>query len=579
MISDKFKNSFKRALNGVSLSAIIACSSAFALESHVDILVEGSPLYGLNGITFDAENRMHMASFRGSEIVVMDPDSGEIINRYKNAGTPDDLEFGRDGTLYWTSVVSGEVYRRKPDGTTEIIVSGLPGANGIAMSDTGRLFVSQCFFGDGLWEVDPEGAFENRAIFEHMGGECSLNGMDWGKDGFLYGPRFFEDEIWRVDVDNNRGVPVANGFKTPNALQFDKRGRLFQLDTQTGHIYRVRPIPAWREYFADSIPYWDDFEKWWASWWEDKGQNLSKKRLVGKVTPGVDNLAFDMYNRMFVTSADDSRIVEVMRNGKNRVVHEAGMSFPGGVAASGGSVWVADHYALLEFSSDSGEEINKFRSIQGLSDLISPQTVNFYNEELVFSSIMGNAVQVANARTTEVTTTIRDFYGPTNAIHAGDYIAVSEIGRGSVWLVDKKDTSRRILASDDFYVPLGLAYDNGNLWATDFAKGLIYQLMENDQVLIDPQIVTDELITPEGLAFSPEGFLYVVESALKQLSRIDIATGNKEIIASELAIGIPIMLPDLLPYGSFNGVALNEGGEIFVTGDSPNVLYKIKAPE
>jgi hypothetical protein len=59
---------------------------------------------------FDAEDRLYIASSVGREIVVMDPETGEILDRLgpdRGVESPDDLTFGPDGSLYWTAILTG----------------------------------------------------------------------------------------------------------------------------------------------------------------------------------------------------------------------------------------------------------------------------------------------------------------------------------------------------------------------------------------------------------------------------------------------------------------------------------------
>src|SRR5690606_4430795 len=116
------------------------------------------------------------------------------------------------------------------------LASGLPGINSLAFKQDGRLFATQVFLGDALFEIDPAGVTAPRKIMEGMGG---LNGFEFGADGKLYGPLWFKGQVARVDVDTAELEVVAEGFETPAAVNFDSQDRLWVLDTKAGKIIQL----------------------------------------------------------------------------------------------------------------------------------------------------------------------------------------------------------------------------------------------------------------------------------------------------------------------------------------------------
>ena len=95
------------------------------------------------------------------------------------------------------------------------------------------------FFGTHLFEVDPTGQEPARTISDELGPGCGLNGMDWGPDQRLYGPRWFHQQVVSFDVDDNTMRLEASGFDTPAAIKFDKQGVLHVLDTGAGALFKV----------------------------------------------------------------------------------------------------------------------------------------------------------------------------------------------------------------------------------------------------------------------------------------------------------------------------------------------------
>ena len=100
-------------------------------------------------------------------------------------------------------------------------------------------FVAQCFYDNGIFELDPSGDSEPRLILDGLGEFCGLNGMDWGPDGRLYGPRWFNNEIVSLDVDTGELRKEASGLNVPAAVKFNSEGVLHVLDTGAGKVYKV----------------------------------------------------------------------------------------------------------------------------------------------------------------------------------------------------------------------------------------------------------------------------------------------------------------------------------------------------
>ena len=133
------------------------------------------------------------------------------------------MAFNQAGDFYWTTILTGEVSGFR-DGDELVRAANLgPGANPITFSDNGRLFAAQCFFGGGIYEVDPAGKLEPRLIRGDMGPQCGLNGMDWGPDNRLYGPRWFHNEVISLDVDTGDSHLEASGLNVPAAVKFNSR--------------------------------------------------------------------------------------------------------------------------------------------------------------------------------------------------------------------------------------------------------------------------------------------------------------------------------------------------------------------
>jgi len=261
------------AIAGIGLC--FGCNSEPSVSKKVLLLPKGA-----NGMRFDANDLLYIASLKGNEIVVANASTGTTLKRLglgQGVETPDDLAFGPDGSLYWTSFDTGKVCRLSPQGlTSEQMLT--PGVNPIAFSSDGRLFVAVAYQGDVLYQLDPFFRDSPRVILRDAGW---LNGMDWGSDGFLYAPVWSKGQVVRIDVNSGKTKVVADGFVKPAAVKFDSKARLHLVDYQTGKIWQINI-------------------------------QTGEKRLLIQLSPYLDNLAFDSKDRLFVSHAEEGNIYEII---------------------------------------------------------------------------------------------------------------------------------------------------------------------------------------------------------------------------------------------------------------------------
>lgn len=526
-------------------------------EYTVEIIANGAQVRNANGILLDSNDNLYVASVYGGEIIVLDSDTGEITNRLgleSGVKCPDDLIFGPDGSLYFTNLIVGEVGRLSPDGAISN-QSLAPGVNSITFSDDGRLFVGLDFMGDGLYELDPAFSKEPRLIAKDLGW---LNGMDWGPDGYLYGPIWTKGEVVRIDVDSGNITTVAKGFDIPSSVKFNSLGDLYVADYGKGAIFRIH-------------------------------LNNSTTEIVADELERMDSIAFGSNDRLF-TSAEGGTIYEVLTDGTTRKILEGGLIGPGGVAvqsdpvSGNDSVFIADLAYLRELEGQTGREIYVERHIMGdLSNhgtgtrkITSPITVSSDGNNLVISSWVYNIVQVWDPNEHKLVQEYLNFSVPMNAIAFQGDMIVAELGmkEGAAQVLRVNDTSRVPLVTG-LAVPTGLAATDNDLWVSDWYLGMVFQLVKDGETLTEPIPVATNLSFPEGLAVDIDRNLLVVETGTGCISKIDIKTGEISTIVKDLEVGAQT-IPGLPPNYIFNGVAVSPSGTIYVTGDKTNVLYRIQ---
>jgi sugar lactone lactonase YvrE len=526
------------------------CAEVEEQRPAVQVLATGAQVRGANGIHFGPDGKLYIASVLTPAIAVMNPESGEIEKRLgpdQGVKGPDDLAFGPDGSLYWTDILYGEVGRLAPDGVKTVVADLSPGVNPITFSDDGRLFVSQCFFDDKLYEVDPTGAREPRLITDQLGPGCGLNGMDWGPDGSLYGPRWFQAEVVRVNVETGEFETAVDGFGVPAAVKFDSQGRLHVLDTLAGEVLRV------------------DLE-------------AGTKEVVGRIQPGsADNLAFDASDRLFVSSYSDGYIVEVLDESNNRTVSPAGLTMPGGVAfvetEEGGHLYIAEFFALRELDATTGQERNTERDVIGFSALGTTMSVRSDGQYLVVTSWFDNRVKIWDPEASSLVASFEGFAQPIDAVFFQDDIVVTEYASGNVVRFNQSTPDQRTVIASGLQAPAGLASHGENLYVSDRTGGQVLQLVEDGNQLRSPHVVADGLEGPEGIDIGEVGRMFVVEADAGRVASVDCRTGAKEVFAEELELHLESQgeMPVTM---FFNGVAVGTES-VFVTGDKAGVVYRI----
>lgn len=529
-----------------------------AKEYSQQFLVPGSWFHGVHGLAFNKDDQLFAGSVVGQTLYRVQVDSGEVDRVIDPpTGMADDIAFAEDGTMAWTAFLIGKVYIRKPNGKTIEVAHGLGGPNSLAFGKDGRLFVTEVFLGDALYEIDlknvdkpdfkPFAKADLRKVAEKMGG---LNGFEIHKDdGFLYGPIWFKGEIVKVNVETGAAEVIASGFKIPAAVNVDPQNRdnLYVVDTGTGGIWSV-------------------------------SLSSKAKRLVASMKPGLDNLAFDSRGRLFVSSMTDNGIYHVdKQTGAWRTIVEGKLAMPADLAVTseGGkdTVHVADVFSYRTVDGTSGAVHDVLR-VHGETHAY-PTGLSIGPKHALLSSWFSNTVEKVDRKTGKLVATLGEFNAPVDALESADgTLYVAELATGNLVKVSPDGKTRSIVLKE-LRGPVALAQGAGNLiYVTEIAAGAVSQI---DVATAARKVVADNLAGPEGIDVGPDGRLYVAEVGQKRVVAIDPATGTKTVIASNLDIGLspfPGGPPALMP----TGVAVGRSGAVYVSADTRNALYKLTPP-
>jgi sugar lactone lactonase YvrE len=532
------------AFGATVAAAMLLATGASAQTYEVTKLVPGSAFHGVHGLGIDKTGRLFAGSVAGAALYEVDRANGTAkIAIPSPEGMADDIAFAPDGTMAWTGFLTGDLYSRKGDGPVKKLASGLPGINSLAFRKDGRLYATQVFLGDALYEIDVEGVKPPRKIMEKMGG---LNGFEFGPDDMLYGPLWFKGQIARVDVDKAELTVVADGFKIPAAVNFDSKGNLWVVDTALGQLVWVDP-------------------------------KSGAKKMVAQLKPSLDNLAIDDKDRIFVSNMADNGIQQIdPETGAVKQVISGKLALPGGigVVSDGGkdTIYVADVFAYRTVDGATGEVSEPARMHADGVTLEYPMSATAKGDDVILSSWFTGTVQVIDRKTGKTREMLHGFKAPHDAVKLGDgSILVNELGSKSLVRASGEHGKDRTIVIGGLEGPVGLvAGSKGDVYITEAFAGQVSLIESNGE----KTIIAKDLKMPEGIALGPDGKLVVAEVGAKRLVQIDPKDGTITEIAANLPIGLTAA-PGGLPTNIPTGVGVGASGVIYFSSDVENAIYKV----
>lgn len=522
----------KFVLKILIISALLSCSDN--QQGQLETFVTGAKIAGINGIHFGPDGYLYAASVTGSDISVIDTENKRIIKRYdQSQGVigPDDVAFNSKGEFYWTSILTGEVAGFDINGNK--IISGNPGVgvNPITFSDDDRLFVAQCFFDNGLFEMDPSGNIEPRVIFEEIGDFCGLNGMDWGSDGRLYGPRWFNNEVVSVDVDTGDIRKEVVGLNVPAAVKFNSKGELFILDTGAGKVVKV----------TDGI-----------------------KSDYAYVELGLDNLAINSDDEVYVSSYSEGNVLKVSPSSIEKVL-PGGISHAGGIAISGDDIVVADIQSVKAYSTKDGSESWNIKNVFRVSPHGANTAVSSFDNYVILTSWLDNHVKIMRPDTGEIIKSLDGLNLPVSATKYNDRIAVALHGNKSITLFDANSGEENILA-EGFGAPTHVINYGEDLLVSDRSRGEIIRVDKNGM----KDILIKGLDSPEGIALK-DNAIYIFEGNTGEIKKYQ---DNQISVIASVMPGSQALSELQPPSVIFNGLAIKDN-YLYISGELERSLLRL----
>ena len=512
-----------------------------AAWSAPEVLVAPSSFHGVHGLAVDAKGRLLAGSVLGYSLWEVDRNTGAArVMVPAPEGQADDIAVGPKGELAWTNYLMGMIrYRERDDAPLRVLAKDLPGINSLDFDRrNGKLYASQVFLGDALWEIDVTGKAPPRLIKKDMGG---FNGFEVGPDGMIYGPLWFKGQVVKINPANGDMTVINSEFKTPAAANLDGKGNLWVVDTNTGELSRVELATG-------------------------------RKTVAKQLKPALDNLAIAPDGTIYVSNmANNSIETYNPANGELRLLTGGKLAVPAGLKIDGNDLWVADVFGFRRVNVNTGEVTDIFR--MQASDLEYPFAVGLSATHFALTSWFTGTVQLVERSTLKTSAVLHGLKAPFDAIPMSDgSVIYLEIATGNITrasgdkFADKKIIAQGLAGP----VQMVLAKD-GALYVTE-AAGKLTRVSLADGV---KTTVAEGLALPEGLAETPWGSFIVAESAAQRLVEIDPANGTRRTVADKLPIGLPGG-PGMPPPYVVTGVAVGTDGSIYMSADLNNAIYRIR---
>ncbi|MGJ7526108.1 hypothetical protein [Variovorax sp. GB1P17] len=509
-----------------------------------EVLVAPSSFAGVHGLAIDAKGRLLAGSVLGNTLWEVDRATGAAkVFIDAPEGQADDIAVGPNGELAWTNYLMGKLrYRESDTAPLRVLAKNLPGLNSLDFDRrNGKLYASQVFLGDALWEIDRDGKKPPRLIKKDMGG---FNGFEVGPDGMLYGPLWFKGQVVKIDPANGAMTVIAEGFKIPAAANLDGKGNLWVVDARSGELVRVDLATG-------------------------------RKTVAKQLRPSLDNLAIASDGMIYVSNMANNEVQSFNpATGELRTLTSGKVAVPAGMKIDGNDLWVADVFGFRHVDVRTGEVRDVFR-MQRDPDLDYPFAVGLSAKLFALSSWFGGTVQLVDRQTLKTVETIHGLKTPFDAVPMADgSVIYAELAAGSITRASGPKFADKLVLASGLSGPVQMIVgQDGALYVTEAAGKLLRIPLDASAPL---RTVADGLALPEGVAQTPWGSFIVAESAARRLVEIDPANGSRRTVAENLPIGLAPG-PGLPPPYVVTGVAVGSDGTIYMAADRNNSIYRIRA--
>lgn len=543
-----------RSWSVVSLAALaILLSQAAAgdvkvLDSHYKAtqLVKDTPFGGANGATIAADGALyvvHTGDGTATRLDLKTMRARRFIPPYAGTYITDDITSDDKGNLYITGTtpVVGEVYRVDKNGVKTVIARGLTAPNGIQYNKrTGRLFVTECFQANRIFEVDPTGAKEPRLLVkENVIPVPEGFGFDPDTNDLIV-PDLGTGRVLRINPDSGEIATIADKFAGPVALKVgpDKMAYIVEIP---GGVYRL-------------------------------SLDGQKREKLAQLPAGLDNLALTPEGRFFVTSYWNATVYEVATDGsgKYKTLFPTGSNAINGVVWKNGKLWISDAIMIrgVEKGAYAPTKLNAWAGTHmplpiGLAD--GP------GDQLFWPDFVNGAIALGDPAKGEFKAIAGGLNRPLAVVMSKDApkVYVAEYGAGRITEVSLTDGAKKTVA-EGLEGPMALALVNGALYV---AEGKPSRISKVDPATGNKEVFVSSTVGKVGaLADDGTGRLLALSGSAGKLFRIDPTNLAVSVVAENLPIAYSAIgsYPPGVEFAGAMGVASN--GDVYLATAERGVI-------
>jgi sugar lactone lactonase YvrE len=497
---------------------------------ELEIVRPPAALWGANGIRVAPDGRLWICEAFARRISACDTRTGELTTVIADDGTlvgPDDLAFDADGSAYITD--GDRITARRADGTTFTLVSGLSHPNGITVDGDGRLFVDE-FRPDGrLLEIDRVSG-SVRVVAE---GLDLPNACELGPDGRLYLQNVLAGTIFAVDVDTGAVEQVVDGLKRVSSVKFDRRGRLVASQADRGVVTAI-DLGSGR--------------------WE------TIARMPHRT---IDNIAFDADGTLFVSSYSTGCVLRVPEDGDpdGEILVPPGLAAPASLSPlDERTLLVGNFFTIVSVDVNDGTfaEWSPWSPLSGEEILRAAWAID---RDSAYALTGGGQVyrcrfgmSMADVKTAaaagDAPAAVREVVtGGATAITGADGGLLIAFGGGEIRCFESNGRTRAVTSTGQSRIA-ALAATDGMIAPAAPDAGTVH-------VIGDGRVMTAEgFALPTGVAVA-DGAVFVAEHGDRQVVRWDLDSGERTVVARDLAFGSPGGTP--LAWGAAGMLTWHDG--------------------